>query len=100
VKYPPIQVRRFAESLNANAQIRNLPVDLLEKDIWITYVLRELRSLDNSNYLAFKGGTCLLTLPRLKFVGFSSYSRRLHGSHTARVIGGVNAAPASWLNMP
>ena len=29
------------------------------------------------------------TLPRMKFVGFSSLSRRLHGSHVARVPGTV-----------
>jgi len=60
VKYSPVEVRRFAESLQANAQIQNIPIDLLEKDIWITYILRELRSLDESNHLAFKGGTCLV----------------------------------------
>ena len=57
MRYAPAQVRRFAEFLNANARIRNLPVELLEKDLWITYLLRELRSLDESKYLAFKGGT-------------------------------------------
>ena len=60
MKYSPTQVRRFAESLNANAKTQNLPVDLLEKDVWITYILRELRSLNSSKYLAFKGGTCLV----------------------------------------
>jgi len=60
VKYSPTQVRRFAESLNVNSRIRNLPVDLLEKDVWITFILRELRSLNDSKYLAFKGGTCLV----------------------------------------
>jgi len=60
VKYDPIRVKRFAESLKNVSQIRNLPVDLLEKDIWITYILRELRSFDESEYLAFKGGTCLV----------------------------------------
>lgn len=60
MKHSPTQVRRFAESLNANAKTQNLPVDLLEKDVWITYILRELRSLNTSKYLAFKGGTCLV----------------------------------------
>ena len=60
MKYDPIRVRRFAESLKNVSQIKNLPVDLLEKDIWITYILRELRSLAESKYLAFKGGTCLV----------------------------------------
>lgn len=68
--YSPTQVRRFAEFLNANAQIRNLPVDLLEKDIWITYILRELRSVDESRYLAFKGGTCLVKI----YLGYYRFS--------------------------
>ncbi len=68
--YSPTQVRRFAEFLNTNAQIRNLPVDLLEKDIWITYILRELRSLDESKYLAFKGGTCLVKI----YLGYYRFS--------------------------
>lgn len=41
-----------------------------------------------------------LTLPRLKPVGFLSHSRRLDGSHSARVLGGINTAPVSRLNMP
>lgn len=60
VRYEPTQVKRFAESLRTNSLIRNLPVDLLEKDIWISYVLREMRALNDSKYLAFKGGTCLV----------------------------------------
>lgn len=60
VKYEPTQVKRFAESLKTNSLIKNLPVDLLEKDIWITYILRETRSLSDSKYLAFRGGTCLV----------------------------------------
>ena len=60
MKYEPTRVKRFAESLKTNSQIKDLPVDLLEKDIWITYILRELRSLNDSKYLAFKGGTCLV----------------------------------------
>ena len=60
MKYDPIRVRRFAESLKNVSQIKNLPVDLLEKDIWITYILRELRSLSEAENLVFKGGTCLV----------------------------------------
>ena len=70
MKYLPVQVRRFAESLQANAQTRNLPIDLLEKDVWITYILRELRSLDESNHLAFKGGTCLVK----SYLGYYRFS--------------------------
>jgi len=36
-----------------------------------------------------------LTLSSTEVGRFSSYSRRLHGSHSARVLGGVNAAPLS-----
>lgn len=60
MKYEPTQVKRFAESLKTNSRIKDLPVDLLEKDIWITYILREIKSLDDSKYLAFKGGSCLV----------------------------------------
>jgi predicted nucleotidyltransferase component of viral defense system len=60
MKHDPIRVRRFAESLKNDSEIRNLPVGLLEKDVWMTYILRELRSLNESKYLVFKGGTCLV----------------------------------------
>lgn len=60
MKYEPTRVRRFAESLKTNSLVKDLPVDLLEKDIWTTYILRETRSLSDSKYLAFKGGTCLV----------------------------------------
>lgn len=70
MKYSPTQVRRVAEFLHTNAQIRNLPVDLLEKDIWITYILRELRSLDESRSLALKGGTCLVKI----YLGYYRFS--------------------------
>jgi hypothetical protein len=70
VKYSPTQVRRFAEFLNTNARIRNLPVDLLEKDLWITYILRELQSLDELKYLAFKGGSCLVKV----YLGYYRFS--------------------------
>ena len=60
MKYDPTQVKRFAESLRTYALVKNLPGDLLEKDIWITYILQEIRSLTDSKYLAFKGGTCLV----------------------------------------
>ena len=58
MKYDPQAVRRFAESLAAASG--NLPVALVEKDVWITYVLREIYSLPESKFLAFKGGTCLV----------------------------------------
>jgi hypothetical protein len=45
-------------------------------------------------------GPIILILPRLKPVGFSSHSRRLHGSHTARVLGIINEPPASWASSP
>ena len=58
MKYDPQAVRRFAESLAAASG--NLPVALVEKDVWITYMLREIYSLPESKFLAFKGGTCLV----------------------------------------
>jgi len=42
----------------------------------------------------------MLTLPRMKFVGFSSLSRRLYGSHSARVLGNANVPPVSWTRSP
>ncbi len=58
MKYDPQKVRTFAESLAAANG--NLSVSLMEKDVWITYILRELTCLALSKYLAFKGGTCLV----------------------------------------
>jgi len=52
-------VRKFAESLAAgNKQGLSLP--LVDKDIWITYMLREIYALPEGKHLAFKGGTCLV----------------------------------------
>ncbi len=57
MKFPPSKVRELAEII---ASANNLPVGLVEKDIWITYALREIYALPESKYLAFKGGTCLV----------------------------------------
>ncbi len=57
MKYDAETVRRFAESV---AAARHLPVSLVEKDVWLTYLLREIYSLPESKFLAFKGGTCLV----------------------------------------
>ena len=59
MKYDPKVVRKFAESLAAgNKQGLSLP--LVDKDIWITYMLREIYALPEGKHLAFKGGTCLV----------------------------------------
>jgi len=59
LKYDPKVVRKFAESLAAgNKQGLSLP--LVDKDIWITYMLREIYALPEGKHLAFKGGTCLV----------------------------------------
>jgi len=58
MKYDTNTVRRFSESLAA--AYGNLPVALVEKDVWITYLLQEIYSLPESKFLAFKGGTCLV----------------------------------------
>ncbi|MBU1197643.1 nucleotidyl transferase AbiEii/AbiGii toxin family protein [Candidatus Micrarchaeota archaeon] len=55
--YPPAKVRELAEIIAASSK---LPVGLVEKDIWITYSLREIFSFPESRYLVFKGGTCLV----------------------------------------
>ena len=57
MKYNPKTVRKFAEFL---AGTNNLPVPLVDKDIWITYMLRKIYALPESKHLAFKGGTCLV----------------------------------------
>ncbi len=57
MKYDPTAVRRFAESLAAAS---GSPVELVEKDVWLTYILREIYSLPEGEHLAFKGGTCLV----------------------------------------
>lgn len=41
-----------------------------------------------------------LTLSATEVGGFSSLSRRLRGSHLARVLGAVNRAPVSWASSP
>lgn len=56
-KETPGKVRKMAEII---AAVNNLPVGLVEKDIWITYALREIFSLPEAKHLVFKGGTCLV----------------------------------------
>jgi len=59
MKYDPKTVRKFSESLAAgNKQGLSLP--LVDKDVWITYMLREIYALPEGKHLAFKGGTCLV----------------------------------------
>ena len=57
MKYEPVAVRRFAESL---AALGKNPVSLVEKDVWLTYALREIYAMPEGRFLAFKGGTCLV----------------------------------------
>lgn len=38
---------------------KNLPVQAVEKDLWVTSIIQTLFSLPCSNYLVFKGGTSL-----------------------------------------
>lgn len=57
MKYDSKTVRKFSEFL---AAANNLPVPLVDKDIWITYMLREIYSLPDGRHLVFKGGTCLV----------------------------------------
>ena len=57
MKYDPKKVTKLAEYLVAT---NNLPVSLMEKDVWLTYILNELYSIEESKQLAFKGGTCLV----------------------------------------
>jgi len=59
VKYDPNTVRRFAESLAAGNR-QGLSLSLVDKDVWITYMLREIYALPEGKHLAFKGGTCLV----------------------------------------
>lgn len=70
MKYDPIKVRRFAESL---ASIGGNPVSLVEKDVWLTYALREIYALPEGSHLVFKGGTCLVKA----YFGFYRFSEDL-----------------------
>lgn len=70
MKYDPIRVRRFAESLSA---VGGNPVSLVEKDIWLTFALREIYALPECSCLAFKGGTCLVKA----YFGFYRFSEDL-----------------------
>ncbi|GHV67369.1 hypothetical protein FACS1894199_12720 [Bacteroidia bacterium] len=39
--------------------LKNLPPEAIEKDVWVTAVLRSLFALPYSNQISFKGGTSL-----------------------------------------
>jgi len=49
-------VRKFAESLAA----KQFTLPLVDKEIWISYLLREIYALPEGKNLVFKGGTCLV----------------------------------------
>lgn len=49
----------FADLLNATAQDMNLPVLYIEKDYWVTYLLKRLSLSKYNNSAIFKGGTSL-----------------------------------------
>ncbi|MFA5247362.1 MAG: nucleotidyl transferase AbiEii/AbiGii toxin family protein [Candidatus Micrarchaeia archaeon] len=79
MKYDPIKVRRFAESL---AALGGHPVSLVEKDVWITYALREIYALPEGSFLAFKGGTCLVKV----YFGFYRFSEDIDLTWTGKKI--------------
>ncbi len=80
MKYEPGTVRKFAETLAAASG--NLPVSLVEKDIWIAYLLRELYGLNAAKSLAFKGGTCLVKV----YYGYYRFSEDIDLTWTGEKI--------------
>lgn len=49
----------FEELIEATAEYLNIPSVYIEKDYWVTYVLKKLSSSEYSNTAIFKGGTSL-----------------------------------------
>lgn len=54
-----LNIDLFADVLNATAKHMNLPALYIEKDYWITYVLKRLSQSEYKDIAIFKGGTSL-----------------------------------------
>ena len=49
----------FKELIDATAKDLNLPSLYIEKDYWVTYILKNLSNSEYSDIAIFKGGTSL-----------------------------------------
>lgn len=49
----------FKELIDETARELNLPILYVEKDYWVTYILKLLANSDYINQAIFKGGTSL-----------------------------------------
>ena len=49
----------FQEAIQATATKKNIPDVFVEKDYWVTWVLRNLSKSANAEKIVFKGGTSL-----------------------------------------
>ncbi|MFH1247159.1 MAG: nucleotidyl transferase AbiEii/AbiGii toxin family protein [Candidatus Micrarchaeota archaeon] len=59
--YEPSTVEQLAKQIVKISNISEDKLAYVEKDIWLTYLLRHIYSFDNAlDELAFKGGTCLV----------------------------------------
>jgi len=63
---------------------------------WVLISAGVVKGRNATFYFSIKDD--MLTLSATEVGRFSSHSRRLHGSHTARVLGGVNTTPVSWIS--
>ncbi len=59
--YEPAVVEEFAKQIVKISNIGEVKAAYVEKDIWLTYLLRYIYAIDKSqDELVFKGGTCLV----------------------------------------
>lgn len=59
MKFIDIPEDRQREAINTVALQSGLPPSSIEKDWWVTQVLKALHALPYAEHIAFKGGTCL-----------------------------------------
>lgn len=59
MKFIDIPEERQREAINTVALQTGLPPSSIEKDWWVTQVLKALHTLPYAEYIAFKGGTSL-----------------------------------------
>lgn len=61
MRYDPANVERLAKEIAKESSIREEKINYVEKDIWLTYILRHIYNIENAaNELVFKGGTCII----------------------------------------
>ena len=60
MKFIDIPEDRQREAINTVALQTGLPPSSIEKDWWVTQVLKALHTLPYAEHIAFKGGTSLM----------------------------------------